>query len=1630
MKTKHFFHRVLWLLIPLLTLFTVNVWGDTYYKKINSLADVTTGDYVIIGCKTSTSYGLLTYGTLSSNRIPYTSSYSAYGSLPTTITNPAGASVWTLTVTVTNGVKYVTLYNATNSKYIASNAGTHDGKYKYDSSSGLSFTIQYSSGSYGTFRMFAGSTYYLGVNKSANYWRGYASGTLTDTYGLTLYKKAYAVTYNNNGGSGTMTDSNSPYVSGSTVTVKTNTFTAPSGKTFDKWNTKANGSGQDFSEGATFSISKDTTFYAQWESAAPASPAKTVYLKPNAIWNVDGARFAVYYWKSANTSDNAWLDMTSFCGPNFKATIPEGYDKFIFCRMDGSKAANNWDNKWNQTLDLDKPAANDTCYTISSINGCTDSKSCGSWGTYTCPSATTIYLNPNSIWDADGARFAAYYWEGEDSHWVDFEAACGAVTTEIPGGYTNIILCRMNGATATNNWSNTWNQTENQVTTGHNNYVFTISSINGCTDGKSCGAWTTYAIPTYTISYAKGTVPTGGGSISGSKSNESKTCGTAFTLPSSAVFTTTGYTQDGWATSDGGSKAYNLGGSYTTNAAQAFYPHWNANSYTLTWNLAGGTVTTAGTGAAVDATGSPSSSVAYYTAITAPVVEKEGYNFTGWNTTPATNMPAANTTYTAQWSIANYAITWSVNGTATTSLSPGPAATGSSNANYGTKVNTLTFPTAAFMDAYSCGDRTFVGWTNTSSYTHGTSPLFKTAAEAGNELAISAATTFYAVFAEVNTTNVMSETFDNERTADNSTAITTSTYSNFSGSTSKAFEGAYGTLKLGSSSAYGYVTSKSLDLSSNFSVTFKAKKHDSGACVYVAISTDGSAFSQFDTIKSASLTSSYQVFTLNFSAADNTSYIKIGSCTGYRAYIDSVVVKRTSSSNHSLTCVSCNSVTLSIGSAANGTMTVKKGETSLSNGATVNTCSEQTLKVKVTPNTHYRLTAMTISGGSVSVSPSTSTGLPSASEIEYTVTIPADATGTVTISPTITATPTKTVVFKTNGESSGASNQTVYVGEAPTMPDALDAAAACDDDYDTFYGWTQATWSGTKVPSEMAELTGSDEVFLPGASGVTVTDSDPATITYNAVWADGTATTTYTKLTSNSFSTSATYVISNGTYYLNSCTKTDANNSWGYCTSTPASETPLYFKLSGTAGQLVVKSTEATARYLKPLSSGDFQMSASVQKDSLTSSGEIYNPGTGYRLRYNSSGLRWYNSTTGSAAYFYAVGLKDDANYLTHCCTKYTITGASTSGTSVTGGTLTSTFNSVCADNDVKITATVSEGYRFDGWSITAGSSTVSRKAGSAETEGGNPIYVFTMPSANVTVSATITRVYSVTYAANSGTGTMTDANKYAAGATVTVKSNTFSRSGYNWSSWSYSPSVTVTNGKFTMPSSDVTITANWTAKPLESISLSAASGTVYVDQYADFTVTYDPADYISPGYTLSATPVYVTKVAQAPANTLLRLKGGRGSGPGASITETQTETVTIKASGDNTKTASVTMTVNPLPRVHFVDLVHGKEFADVVATIADNELNASKTTKTSVDWTTPNYNDCETNHLHLVGWIREDWPALTTYLNGGDQPSTSAITTAGNDGSGNAYYFEAGASINVQTFNGVTFYAVWAKVE
>ena len=122
----------------------------------------------------------------------------------------------------------------------------------------------------------------------------------------------------------------------------------------------------------------------------------------------------------------------------------------------------------------------------------------------------------------------------------------------------------------------------------------------------------------------------------GEPMTESKRHNVALTLPG-ALFTRTGYTQVGWATTDGGEKVYGFDAVYTQNEPLTLYPVWNTNQYTITFDTNGG------------------SEIApitqdYGTNITAPAdPTREGYTFIGWDREIPTTMPAENITLKAKW---------------------------------------------------------------------------------------------------------------------------------------------------------------------------------------------------------------------------------------------------------------------------------------------------------------------------------------------------------------------------------------------------------------------------------------------------------------------------------------------------------------------------------------------------------------------------------------------------------------------------------------------------------------------------------------------------------------------------------------------------------------------------------------------------------------------------------------------------------------------------------------------------------------------------------------------------------------------------------------------------------------------
>jgi len=122
---------------------------------------------------------------------------------------------------------------------------------------------------------------------------------------------AYTVTYNGNGNTGgtTPVDTNSPYSTGSTVTVLGPFTLVKTGYAFSGWNTAFDGSGTAYLPGSTFSIGANTTLYAQW---APATATITVASTlPGALTTIYGTASSPQSVSVAGSSLTANITATS-----------------------------------------------------------------------------------------------------------------------------------------------------------------------------------------------------------------------------------------------------------------------------------------------------------------------------------------------------------------------------------------------------------------------------------------------------------------------------------------------------------------------------------------------------------------------------------------------------------------------------------------------------------------------------------------------------------------------------------------------------------------------------------------------------------------------------------------------------------------------------------------------------------------------------------------------------------------------------------------------------------------------------------------------------------------------------------------------------------------------------------------------------------------------------------------------------------------------------------------------------------------------------------------------------------------------------------------------------------------------
>ena len=231
----------------------------------------------------------------------------------------------------------------------------------------------------------------------------------------------------------------------------------------------------------------------------------TIYLKPNAEWKTDGARFAAYFFQGGY---NVWLNLSDVDGDGcYECGVPVGYTKVIFARMNPNNTDNRWNKDgesnaplWNQTADLDVPTGDAIYYVMNAGSW----EGAGSWvadpssqgGGGTVPPGldlpTVLYLKPGE-WNSDSPRFEAYFF-GNGEKWVTMtdNDKDGVFEASVPTGMTSVIFVRMDPNKAEHSWDSKWNQTVDlTITSGMNCFTFGSWSDEN-SDGKTVGTWSSY----------------------------------------------------------------------------------------------------------------------------------------------------------------------------------------------------------------------------------------------------------------------------------------------------------------------------------------------------------------------------------------------------------------------------------------------------------------------------------------------------------------------------------------------------------------------------------------------------------------------------------------------------------------------------------------------------------------------------------------------------------------------------------------------------------------------------------------------------------------------------------------------------------------------------------------------------------------------------------------------------------------------------------------------------------------------------------------------------------------------------------------------------------------------------------
>lgn len=228
--------------------------------------------------------------------------------------------------------------------------------------------------------------------------------------------------------------------------------------------------------------------------------------------------------------------------------------------------------------------------------------------------------------------------------------------------------------------------------TGLSSATKSVTVSKGSTGNRSYTA--NWSANGYTVSFNYNKPSTATGTMSGNgTTSKGVTYATAYgTLPQPSI---PGWAFNGWYTAASGGSGISATTTYTAVGNQTLYAHWTLNTYSISYNANGGSLSGQKTNYNVNTD-----------SFTLPTPTKNGYTFTGWTGSNGTTAQKSvtivkgstgNKSYTAHWTPTKYTIGYTLNGG---SISGQPT-------NYNIESANFTLPTP------SKSGYTFTGWTGT-----------------------------------------------------------------------------------------------------------------------------------------------------------------------------------------------------------------------------------------------------------------------------------------------------------------------------------------------------------------------------------------------------------------------------------------------------------------------------------------------------------------------------------------------------------------------------------------------------------------------------------------------------------------------------------------------------------------------------------------------------------------------------------------------------------------------------------------------------------------------------------------------------------------------------------------------------